>query len=78
MARQLRTSLVEVLEQNYIGSGAAGRNTLNPGRAFEMHESELSLQAVVDPYEPPMPPRVSRLRPGRKRRQCFFTIWKPP
>jgi hypothetical protein len=30
--------------------GAAGRNTVNPGRAFEMHESEASFQAVVDPY----------------------------
>jgi hypothetical protein len=30
--------------------GAAGRNTVNPGKAFEMHESEASFQAVVDPY----------------------------
>src|SRR4051812_26575688 len=30
--------------------GAAGRNTVNPSPALEMHESELSLQAVVDPY----------------------------
>jgi hypothetical protein len=30
--------------------GAAGRNTVNPGPALEMHESEASFQAVVDPY----------------------------
>ena len=30
--------------------GAAGRNTVNPSPALEMHESELSLQANVDPY----------------------------
>jgi hypothetical protein len=30
--------------------GAAGRNTASPSPAMEMHESELSLQAVVDPY----------------------------
>lgn len=30
--------------------GAAGRNTVNPNRALEMHESEASFQAVVDPY----------------------------
>src|SRR5689334_7807827 len=30
--------------------GAAGRNRVNPSPALEMHESELSLQAVVDPY----------------------------
>ena len=30
--------------------GAAGRNTVNPTPALEMHESEVSLQAVVDPY----------------------------
>ena len=29
---------------------AAGHNPVNPGRAFEMHESEASFQAVVDPY----------------------------
>ncbi len=29
---------------------AAGKNTVNPSPAFEMHESELSLQANVDPY----------------------------
>ena len=30
--------------------GAAGSNKVNPGPAFEMHESEASFQAVVDPY----------------------------
>jgi hypothetical protein len=30
--------------------GAAGRNTVDPQPALEMHESELSLQAIVDPY----------------------------
>ena len=30
--------------------GAAGRNEVNPGPALEMHESEASFQAVVDPY----------------------------
>jgi hypothetical protein len=30
--------------------GAAGKNTLAPTPGLEMHESELSFQAVVDPY----------------------------
>ena len=30
--------------------GAAGKNGVNPNPAMEMHESELSLQAFVDPY----------------------------
>jgi hypothetical protein len=30
--------------------GAAGRNTVNPRPALEIPESELSLQAIVDPY----------------------------
>src|SRR5262245_58084357 len=30
--------------------GAMGRNTVNPSPALEMHESEISLQAIVDPY----------------------------
>ena len=30
--------------------GAAGRNTVSPSPALEMHESEASFQAVVDPY----------------------------
>jgi hypothetical protein len=30
--------------------GAAGRNTENPSPALEMHESEASFQAIVDPY----------------------------
>jgi len=30
--------------------GAAGRNTVNPSPAMEMHESEASFQAVLDPY----------------------------
>jgi hypothetical protein len=30
--------------------GAAGRNQINPSPALQMHESEVSLQAIVDPY----------------------------
>ncbi len=30
--------------------GAAGRNTVDPAPALEMHESEVSFQAIVDPY----------------------------
>jgi hypothetical protein len=30
--------------------GAAGRNTVSPSRSLEMHESELGLQAIIDPY----------------------------
>jgi hypothetical protein len=30
--------------------GASGRNEVNPSPALEMHESEASFQAVVDPY----------------------------
>jgi hypothetical protein len=30
--------------------GAVGRNPFNPGPALEMHESEVGLQAIVDPY----------------------------
>jgi hypothetical protein len=30
--------------------GAAGHNEVSPSKAFEMHESEASFQAVVDPY----------------------------
>jgi hypothetical protein len=30
--------------------GAAGRNVVNPEPALEMHESEASFQAIVDPY----------------------------
>jgi hypothetical protein len=30
--------------------GAAGNNAVNPNPAFEMHESETSFQAIVDPY----------------------------
>jgi hypothetical protein len=30
--------------------GAAGRNNVNPSPAMEMHESEASFQAIVDPY----------------------------
>jgi hypothetical protein len=30
--------------------GAGGRNPVNPSPALELHESELSLQAIVDPY----------------------------
>src|SRR5258708_29216953 len=30
--------------------GGAGHNPLNPTSAFQMHESEIGLQAIVDPY----------------------------
>jgi hypothetical protein len=30
--------------------GAMGRNVVNPGPTLEMHESEASFQAIVDPY----------------------------
>jgi hypothetical protein len=30
--------------------GASGRNTVNPQPALQMHESEASFQAIVDPY----------------------------
>jgi hypothetical protein len=30
--------------------GAAGRNTVNPEPSLELHESEVSFQAIVDPY----------------------------
>src|SRR6185503_15139179 len=30
--------------------GAGGRNTVNPDPALQMHESEASFQAIVDPY----------------------------
>src|SRR6267142_703700 len=30
--------------------GTAGRNTVSPSRSLEMHESELGLQAIIDPY----------------------------
>jgi hypothetical protein len=33
---------------NFVG--ASGRNTVNPAPALEMRESEVSFQAVVDPY----------------------------
>jgi hypothetical protein len=33
---------------NFLGT--AGRNIVDPSPALEMHESEVSLQAVVDPY----------------------------
>jgi hypothetical protein len=34
--------------------GAAGKNPVNPSPAMEMHESELSLQAIVDPTRAPI------------------------
>jgi hypothetical protein len=30
--------------------GTAGHNNVTPGRSLEMHESELGLQAIIDPY----------------------------
>src|SRR5438477_10273615 len=39
-------------EEAEIGDflGATGRNTIHPDPALELHESEASFQAVVDPY----------------------------
>jgi len=31
-------------------TGAAGRNKFSPVRSLEMHESEIGLQAIIDPY----------------------------
>ncbi len=33
---------------DFIGIG--GKNPVQPGKAFEMHESEVALQAILDPY----------------------------
>lgn len=30
--------------------GTAGRNTVSPSRSLEMHESEVGMQAIIDPY----------------------------
>ena len=30
--------------------GTAGRNTISPSRSLELHESELGVQAIIDPY----------------------------
>src|SRR6266436_5991409 len=30
--------------------GTAGRNTVSPGKALELHESEVGMQAIIDPY----------------------------
>jgi len=30
--------------------GTAGHNTVSPGKALELHESEVGLQAIIDPY----------------------------
>ena len=30
--------------------GTAGRNTISPSRALELHESEVGMQAIIDPY----------------------------
>ena len=30
--------------------GAAGHNTVSPSRSLELHESEVGLQAIIDPY----------------------------
>jgi hypothetical protein len=30
--------------------GTAGRNTVSPSRSLELHESEVGLQAIIDPY----------------------------
>ncbi len=30
--------------------GVAGHNPVNPSPSFQMHESELGVQAIIDPY----------------------------
>ena len=30
--------------------GTAGRNTISPSRSLELHESEIGVQAIIDPY----------------------------
>src|SRR5712691_1954156 len=30
--------------------GTAGRNTISPSRSLELHESEIGMQAIIDPY----------------------------
>lgn len=30
--------------------GTAGRNTVSPSRSLELHESEIGMQAIIDPY----------------------------
>jgi hypothetical protein len=30
--------------------GTAGRNTISPSRSLELHESEVGMQAIIDPY----------------------------
>src|SRR5215475_1628425 len=30
--------------------GTAGHNTVSPGKALELHESEVGMQAIIDPY----------------------------
>jgi len=30
--------------------GTAGHNPVAPGRALELHESEVGMQAIIDPY----------------------------
>jgi|SRR5882672_4390049 len=30
--------------------GTAGRNTVSPGKTLELHESEVGMQAIIDPY----------------------------
>jgi len=30
--------------------GTAGRNTVSPSRSLELHESEVGMQAIIDPY----------------------------
>jgi len=37
---------------SFIGDfiGTAGRNTVSPSRSLEMHESEVGMQAIIDPY----------------------------
>src|SRR5262249_31149392 len=30
--------------------GTAGRNTVSPSKALELHESEVGMQAIIDPH----------------------------
>src|SRR5207249_11318905 len=35
--------------------GTAGRNTVSPSRSLELHESEVGMQAIIDPSRRPFP-----------------------
>src|SRR6184192_2249951 len=48
------TSYAKLLnpDMSLIGDfiGTAGRNTISPSRSLELHESEVGMQAIIDPY----------------------------